>query len=367
MNYTKLFRVKPGSKVNLGKVDPDFTAEHRKKNKAARKLEKLDRKLRDLQYLIYSEGERSLLICLQALDGAGKDGTINHVLGSMNPQGTRVHGFKAPTKEEREHDFLWRIQQQVPKPGEVVIFNRSQYEDVLVVRVHNLVPKEVWAKRYGQINRFERQLAAGGTKILKFFLHISPEEQLERFKLRLDDPARHWKISENDYAEREFWDDYTQAYEEALSKTSTPYAPWFIIPSNNKWFRNLAVAKIVAETMEGMGMKLPAPKVDIEAIRQKYHEAEEEEIAKVGKKKWKKLLAKELNQARKLKRAARKGVPAKTPNHETVPAQEETRAEPVQLPAAAPTAKPDPAPLSDTTESPARAATTTPHTTEAGF
>jgi PPK2 family polyphosphate:nucleotide phosphotransferase len=298
MNYSKLFRVKPGAKLSLAKVDPNSTAEHRKKKKAAKQVEKLDRRLRELQYMLYSEGKRSLLICLQALDAAGKDGAINHVLGSMNPQGTRVHGFKAPTEEEKQHDFLWRIQQQVPKPGEVVIFNRSHYEDVLVVRVHNLVPQEVWEKRYDQINQFEKQLVAGGIRILKFFLHISPEEQLERFKLRLDDPARHWKISESDYAEREFWDDYTRAYEDALSKTSTKHAPWFIIPSNNKWFRNLAVAKIVAEAMESLGMKLPRPKVNVERIRQKYHRAEEEEIAKIGKKKWKKLLAKEKKKAK---------------------------------------------------------------------
>jgi PPK2 family polyphosphate:nucleotide phosphotransferase len=302
MKYANPFRVDPGCSVNLRKIDPDFTAEHRKKKKAAKQVEKLDRKLRELQYLIYSEGKRSLLICLQALDGAGKDGTINHVLGSMNPQGTRVHGFKAPTDEERQHDFLWRIRQQLPKPGEVVIFNRSHYEDVLVVRVHNLVPPEIWQARYDQINRFEKELISQGTHILKFFLHISPEEQLERFKLRLDDPGRHWKISEGDYTERKFWDDYTRAYEDALTKTSTKYAPWFVIPSNNKWFRNLAVARIVAETMEAMGMKLPRPKVNIEAIRREYHQAEEGEIAKIGKKKWKKLIAREQKLGKKLKR-----------------------------------------------------------------
>jgi PPK2 family polyphosphate:nucleotide phosphotransferase len=291
MKYTKEFRVEPGSKVSLKKLDPGFCGKHKKH--AAKHVEELDRRLRQLQYLIYSEGQRSLLICLQALDGAGKDGTINHVLGSMNPQGTRVHGFKAPTPEEKQHDFLWRIWQQVPKPGEVVIFNRSHYEDVLVVRVHNLVPKEVWEKRYALINDFEKQLVKDGTRILKFFLNISPEEQLERFKLRLDDPARHWKISEYDYAERAFWSDYVHAYEDALSKTSTKDAPWFVIPSNNKWFRNLAVARIVAETMESMGMKLPKPKVDIEEMRLKYHEAEEKEIKKMGKKKWKKFVAQE--------------------------------------------------------------------------
>jgi PPK2 family polyphosphate:nucleotide phosphotransferase len=310
MKYSKLFRIKPGSKVTLKKIDPDFTAEHKKRKKAAKQVGKLDGQLRELQYLIYSEGKRSLLICLQALDGAGKDGTINHVLGSMNPQGTRVHGFKAPSKEEREHDFLWRIQQQVPKPGEVVIFNRSHYEDVLVVRVHNLVPPPVWSARYAEINEFEKQLVASGTHILKFFLHISPEEQLRRFKLRLDDPARHWKISEGDYAEREFWDDYTRAYEDALSKTSTTHAPWYVIPSNNKWFRNLAVAKIVAETMESLGMKLPDPKVDIEEVRQKYHQAETEEEERIGKKKWKKLVAKEAKQAKRILKKEKVAAPA---------------------------------------------------------
>jgi len=280
MKYSKLFLVKPGSHVSLATVDPDFTAEHRKKKRAAGQVEQLDRRLRELQFLIYSEGKRSLLICLQALDGAGKDGTINHVLGSMNPQGTRVHGFKVPTPEERKHDFLWRIRQQAPKTGEVVIFNRSHYEDVLVVRVHNLVPRNVWQKRYALINDFEKQLVDSGTHILKFFLHISPEEQLRRFKQRLDDPARRWKISESDYAERQFWGDYTRAYEDALSKTSTGHAPWFVIPSNHKWFRNLAVARIVVETMESLGMTLPEPKVDIEEIRRKYHEAEEEEAGK---------------------------------------------------------------------------------------
>jgi PPK2 family polyphosphate:nucleotide phosphotransferase len=289
--YSKLFQVKPDSKVRLKKINPDYTAEHTKKKSAMKEVERLDRKLRELQYLIYAEDKRSLLICLQALDAAGKDGTINHVLGSMNPQGARVHGFKAPSKEESEHDFLWRIERQAPKRGEVVIFNRSHYEDVLVVRVHNLVPEEVWKGRYELINDFEKKLVENGTHILKFFLHISPEEQLLRFKQRLDDPARHWKISEGDYAEREFWDAYTEAYEEALSKTSTKHAPWFVIPSNNKWFRNLAVAKIVAETMESLDMKFPAPSVNIEEVRRKYHKAEEEEEKSIGKKEWRKLIA----------------------------------------------------------------------------
>src|SRR5664279_1219868 len=189
MSYRELFQIEPEGKVDLGKTDPNFTEKHADKASAQREIDKHAKKLRELQYLLYAEGKRSLLICLQALDAAGKDGTINHVLENMNPQGTRVHGFKAPSKEEATHDFLWRIHQQTPAKGTVAIFNRSHYEDVLVVRVHKLVPKEVWSKRYDLINEFEKNLVDNGTHIIKFFLHISPEEQLRRFKKRLDDPA----------------------------------------------------------------------------------------------------------------------------------------------------------------------------------
>jgi|WetSurMetagenome_2_1015567.scaffolds.fasta_scaffold01597_10 PPK2 family polyphosphate:nucleotide phosphotransferase len=313
MKYSELFRVKPGSQVRLSKIDPEFTAKHKNKKSALRETEKATAKLRNLQYLLYAEGKRSLLVVLQALDAAGKDGTINHVLGAMNPQGTRVHGFKVPSAEERAHDFLWRIEQQAPKIGEVVIFNRSHYEDVLVTRVHGLVPKPVWSKRYALINDFEKGLVANGTHVLKFFLHISPEEQLLRFKQRLDDAARHWKISDADYAERKLWPDYTKAYEEALSKTSTKHAPWFVIPSNNKWFRNLAVSKIVAETMESLGMKFPKPTVDIERVRRQYHEAERSEEKILGKKKWTALEAREA--AKECKDAGAKGKPAPERKH----------------------------------------------------
>ena len=276
MKYSQIFQVKPTSKVDLHKIDPNFTAKHKDKSSTKGKIEKYARHLRQLQYRLYAEGEQSLLICLQGLDAAGKDGIINHVLGAMNPQGTKVCGFKEPTKEEAAHDFLWRIEKRTPAKGEVVVFNRSHYEDVLVVRVHKIVPEEVWSKRYDFINCFEKRLAASGTHILKFFLHISPEEQLKRFQERLDDPARHWKISESDYKERESWSKYTQAYEDVLSKTSTVYAPWYIIPSNHKWFRNLAVSKIVIEKLESLDMKLPASQVDINEIRRKYHKAQSE-------------------------------------------------------------------------------------------
>jgi PPK2 family polyphosphate:nucleotide phosphotransferase len=277
MNYYKRFRVEPGNKVDLGKIDASFKDQHESHDHALPEIEKYSQKLHDLQYLMYAEDRRSLLICLQGRDAAGKDGTINHVLGAMNPQGCTVTGFKVPSGEEAAHDFLWRYHRHAPGKGQVAIFNRSHYEDVLVVRVHNLVPKKVWSKRYEHINDFERMLHENGTHILKFYLHIDPGEQLERFRQRIDDPARHWKISEGDYAERPFWDAYTEAFEAALGKCSTDHAPWFIIPSNHKWFRNLAISRIVAEALESLDMKFPAPTVDIDEIKKKYHAIEKQE------------------------------------------------------------------------------------------
>lgn len=269
------FRIAPGTRVQLKDFDPGFSDKHEDKKAALPKVEKLQQRMDDLQFRLYADQKRSLLICLQAPDAGGKDGVVRHVIGSMNPQGCRVVGFKEPSPVELAHDFLWRIEQQVPKQGEVVIFNRSQYEDVLIVRVHDLVPKTVWSKRYEQINDFERRLVANGTHILKFFLHTSKEEQLERFKKRLDDPARRWKISEADYKEREYWASYEEAYEELLSKCSTDSAPWFVIPSNHKWFRDLAISQIIVETMETLGIQLPEPTVNIADIRRKYHETVE--------------------------------------------------------------------------------------------
>jgi PPK2 family polyphosphate:nucleotide phosphotransferase len=226
-----------------------------------------------LQYLLYADGNQSLLIVLQALDAGGKDGVVRHVFGAMNPQGTSVFGFKQPSTIEAAHDFLWRAHLRTPAKGEVVIFNRSHYEDVLIVRVHKLVPKEVWSKRYELINEFEKVLHANRTRILKFYLHISPEEQLERFRQRLDDPQRRWKISESDYLERRLWSEYIEAFEEAIEKTSTKHAPWFVIPSNHKWFRNLALSEIVADELESMNLKPPPARVDVAEIRHKYHAA----------------------------------------------------------------------------------------------
>lgn len=280
MDYRKLFAVKPGTKPKLEKIDPGYSGKHVTEKDAKAETAKYCEKLNKLQYLLFSEAKHSLLIVLQAMDAGGKDGTVWHVLGTMNPAGTTVISFKQPTAEELKHDFLWRIHPHAPARGMVAVFNRSHYEDVLVVRVHNLVPKEIWSRRFDFINDFEKMLyRENNTRILKFFLHISPEEQLERFRQRLVDPRRNWKISEDDYREREYWDDYTKAYEDIFAQTSSKHAPWYVIPANHKWFRNLAVSQIVAATLEDIGMQLPKPQVDLEMIRRRYHEAEESAAA----------------------------------------------------------------------------------------
>jgi PPK2 family polyphosphate:nucleotide phosphotransferase len=274
MDYRKEFEVKPGTKVKLSRIDPGYKGKHVDEKTVQAHLEQYRANLSKQQALLYAEKNHSLLIVLQALDAAGKDGTINHVMSAMNLQGTTVTGFKSPTALELEHDFLWRIRPHAPAKGMVAIFNRSHYEDVLVVRVHKLAPKNAWSERYELINDFERLLRRqNNTRIIKFFLHISREEQLERFKQRLDDPARNWKISQSDYKERALWDDYTEAFEDVFAETSTKDAPWYIIPSNHKWFRNLAVSQIVAATMEDLGMKMPKPQVDLKAIHDEYHQA----------------------------------------------------------------------------------------------
>lgn len=277
--YEKLI-VKPGAKIDLDAIDTD---------PGKLRLEKTEMKIRALensrqllrhQFELYSENEKSLLIVLQALDAGGKDGVINHVLAAMNPQGCRSRSFKTPTAIEAAHDFLWRIHMAAPAKGEVVIFNRSHYEDVLVARVHQLVPKEVWKKRYERINEFEKLLASSGTRIVKFFLHISPNEQLKRFGARIADPEKHWKLSNFDFKERALWDEYTAAFEEAMEKCSTEHAPWFIIPADDKDFRDFATSEILVRTFEEMKIQVPKPKVDMDAIRIEY----EAELAKQKKK-----------------------------------------------------------------------------------
>ena len=266
------FRIAPGERVHLEDLDPGYKGKDEKRE-ALHKIAKLRDQMSDLQQRLFAGRKRSLLLCLQGLDAAGKDGVVKHVIGSMNPDGCRVANFKEPSQEELAHDFLWRIEAQMPREGEIANFNRSHYEDVLIVRVHNLVPKSVWSKRYDQINDFERRHSENGTHILKFFLHISKEEQLRRFEQRLDDPTKRWKISEADYSEREYWDDYVRAYEDAIARCNTEESPWFVIPADHKWFRDLAVSEIIVATLESMKIQLPQPTVDIEEIRRKYHSA----------------------------------------------------------------------------------------------
>ena len=272
MTYRKRFIVKPGSDLRLADIDPSFHGKHESHEKSLPELQQALSDITRLQELLYAEKKHALLIVLQGIDTAGKDGVCWHVIRAMNPQGCTVSGFKQPTAEEREHDFLWRVHPKVPGFGQVAVFNRSHYEDVLVVRVHDLVPKSVWSDRYHAINQFEALLAESGVTIIKFFLYISKDEQLERFGRRLDDPERQWKISESDYAEREYWDAYIKAYEAMLSKCSTHRAPWYVIPSNHKWFRNLATAQIINETLQAMDIEAPKPTVDIAEIRRKYHQ-----------------------------------------------------------------------------------------------
>ena len=282
MNASEQFRIKTGSKVDLNKNNPDFHGDYENEEDALAELEKYSHRLTELQALMTAEGKNALLIVLQAMDGGGKDGTIHHVMGAMNPQGCSVVGFKVPTAEELAHDYLWRIHKVTPAKGRITVFNRSHYEDVLVVRVHNLVSEDVWSKRYNEINAFERGLANSGTTIVKFFLHIDKAEQLRRFKDRLDEADKQWKISDSDYTEREYWNAYQQAYMDAISKCSFNYAPWYVIPANHKWFRDLVVSQILVETMEGWKMKYPKPSVDLAEIRRKYHAEEAEEVKELG-------------------------------------------------------------------------------------
>jgi PPK2 family polyphosphate:nucleotide phosphotransferase len=257
--------VQPGSKFKLADLDP---AETHGLNKApaARHLQKNLERLAVLQYQLYAEGQRALLVVLQGIDAGGKDGTIRHVMSGLNPQGVTVTPFKVPEGEEKRHDYLWRVHDAVPEWGKLGIFNRSHYEDVLVVRVHDLVPKSVWSKRYRHINEFERMLSDNGVRIVKFLLYISKDEQAKRFQERLDDSTKNWKFSMADVKEREFWDDYIRAYDDALRECSTDYAPWYVIPANHKWFRNLAVSQIIVDTLEDMKLKFPKPTIDPKEI-----------------------------------------------------------------------------------------------------
>jgi PPK2 family polyphosphate:nucleotide phosphotransferase len=257
-------RVKPGSRVRLARLDTAATF-GRDKTTAEPAIDRQLARLTDLQDRLWAESKRSVLVVLQGIDAAGKDGTIRKVMTAFNPQGCPVTSFKVPSAEEMAHDYLWRVHKAAPRKGEIGIFNRSHYEDVLVVRVHGFVPKSVWSKRYDQINAFERHLTDNGTTIVKFFLSISRDEQRQRFQERFDDPAKRWKFSMGDLEERKHWDDYQAAFDEALTRTSTDAAPWYVIPADRNWFRNLAVAAILADTIADLKPAYPPVADDVPA------------------------------------------------------------------------------------------------------
>jgi PPK2 family polyphosphate:nucleotide phosphotransferase len=258
--------VKPGEKFKLEEFKPDKTFGYDKES-ADEHLKKNLERLCDLQYRLYAEGKRSVLVVLQGIDAGGKDGTVKHVMSGMNPQGVTVTSFKVPEGAEKRHDYLWRIHQAVPEWGKIGIFNRSHYEDVLVVRVHDLVPEKVWSRRYDEINDFERMLSDSGVQIVKFLLYISKDEQEKRFRERIDDKQKNWKFSPSDLKEREYWDQYIEAYEDMLRKCSKKHAPWYVIPANTKWFRNLAVSQILSDTLEGMDLKFPKAAADLSKVK----------------------------------------------------------------------------------------------------
>ena len=265
-DLTRALRVGPKSKIKLKDVDPEAT-HGLEKEKCTEQLAKNIERLSILQYQLYAEAQRSMLVVLQGIDAAGKDGTIRHVMTGMNPQGVTVTAFKAPEGAEKRHDYLWRVHNAVPEWGKIGIFNRSHYEDVLIVRVHSLAPKQVWSLRYDQINEFERMLSESGVRLVKIMLYIDKEEQARRFRLRLEDRTKNWKFSAADIKEREYWDQYIEAYEAMLRKCSTRYAPWYVVPSNHKWFRNLAVSQILIDGLDEMKLKFPKPAEDLSTMR----------------------------------------------------------------------------------------------------
>ena len=269
MNYKK-YLVPSKGKIKLSDFDPDDSSEFDGKKKQGQEaLLKVNKDIEILQEQMFAEGKNRLIVLIQAMDTAGKDGVIRYVFERVNPSGVKVAAFKTPSALELSHDYLWRVHMQTPGKGEIVIFNRSHYEDVLVVRVRNLVPREVWSKRYDHINNFEKMLVDEGTTILKFFLNIDLQEQAERLLARIEDPTKQWKFNPGDLEERKLWPEYMEAYEDLLNKTSTDYAPWYVIPSNKKWYRNLLIANILRDTLEGFKMKYPEPPADVESYHKK--------------------------------------------------------------------------------------------------
>jgi PPK2 family polyphosphate:nucleotide phosphotransferase len=267
MSAISKYRVEPGTKISLRDYDPNDTGKFGSSEEAEGVLQDQLKDLIKLQNLLYAESKRSLLIVLQGMDTSGKDGTIRHVMSGLSPLGVEVKAFKAPNEEEAAHDYLWRVHRATPPRGYFGIFNRSHYEDVLVVRVHELVPRKVWKRRYRQINNFERILTENNTIILKFFLHISKDEQKKRLEERLNDPTRYWKFSLKDVEERRYWPAYRKAYEAALSRCSTEWAPWHIVPANHKWYRNVIVAQIIVDALKGLDLKYPPPSVDLTKVK----------------------------------------------------------------------------------------------------
>ncbi len=262
----KTHKLEPGRPFRLNDIPTSGKQHHPDRESAEAEFRTLRSEFVELQRRFYADGERKLLIVLQAMDAGGKDGTIRKITRGVNPQGVRVTPFKAPSKEALAHDFLWRIHKAVPGKGMIGIFNRSHYEDVLVVRVHEIAPEAVWRPRYAQINQFEKLLTDTGTTILKFYLHISKEEQKERFQARLDDPTKHWKFSVDDLRKRKYWDDYMAAYEEMLRQCSTDWAPWYVIPADQKWYRNLAISRVIAQTLRDLNPQYPEPGNDLTGI-----------------------------------------------------------------------------------------------------
>ena len=275
------YRVKPHQKIDLAKdYDPNDYGEWKgKKAKGVARLTELRAELDALQQVLYAEHQHKVLVLIQAMDTAGKDGTIRAVFDGVNPQGVHVASFKVPTQIEADHDFLWRVHAQVPAKGELVVFNRSQYEQVLVVRVHNLEPEKEWRKHYQQINDFEKLLTDTGTTILKFFLNIDLDEQKQRLLERIDTPEKQWKFSPGDLPERKLWWQYMEAYQEAISQTSTEYAPWHIVPANHNWYRNLVVAEVIVEALKKLDMHYPQAAEDLDQYKK---DLNEEVIEKKG-------------------------------------------------------------------------------------
>jgi PPK2 family polyphosphate:nucleotide phosphotransferase len=267
MSLAKHLRIAPGTKVRLKDIDPGHTHGHKDKAEADQKRAEHVEQLAKYSELLWADNRYALLIVLQGMDTAGKDGTIRRVMSGINPRDCSVVSFKKPTDAELDHDFLWRIHTACPARGEIGVFNRSHYEDVVIVRVHNLVPEKVWSHRYDQINAFEEFLTHNGTRILKFFLHISKDEQKRRLEARIQDPVKNWKIEPADLEERKYWDQYQEAYDAAITRCNTDDAPWYVIPADKKWFRNLAISSILVETLEGLDLRPPKAKFDVSKLK----------------------------------------------------------------------------------------------------